>query len=483
MFDITMEGPGGIRRITGRWVIEGTLKLETAASFGGGSGERTDLMVLRDHEGTPFIPGTSLAGALRSHLADLLGGYESEEDNRVAALFGAAKQREREIEAGYQSPLIVFDARSTGTAHAEIRDGVKIDARTGIAEKTKKFDVELLPRGTMFQLRFELVLEERHQGNEDHAGLLVAALSGLADGSISMGGRRSRGLGCVTVAQWRARYFDLTTQQGWLQWLATEPETSLPDIATELPKHAAIEDKRERFVADLALELEGALLIGAPNTTSAGPDVSHLKSGGQSILSGTSLAGALRNRALRIARVVHKNEGCAEQWVDRLFGPVFHGTKRSEAERKASRLRVSENPITGETRLQTTRIAIDRFTQAPVDGALLEEEASYGGRVEKLRLEIRKPRHGERGLLLLLIKDLLDRDLPLGGTSSVGRGVVKGTAKIRDTRGAAPSLRRDAWSVPPPPEEVADTVADLNALVSEFHTASVETKEALDVSK
>lgn len=472
MHEQRMDGGGGTRKIAERWVIEGTLRLETAASFGGGAGEITDVMILRDHRGAPFIPGTSLAGALRSHLADLLGGYGSREDDRVARLFGGARQKERETESGYQSPLIVFDAPLGSAEDTEIRDGVKIDARTGTAEKAKKFDAELLAPGTEFRLRFDLVIEER-QRDQNLVATLAAALSGLTDGSIHLGGRRSRGRGRVSAGPWRARRFDLTTREGWLRWLSTVPGERLPDDTDDWPKDVAGEDdRRERFIADLAIRFDGPLLIGAPNTSASGPDVMHLKSGGQSVLPGTSVAGVLRNRALRIARVVRNGMEDADRWVDGLFGPSFQGTKGSGVPPRASRLRVSENPITDE-RLRTTRIAIDRFTQAPVDGALLEEEASYGGTVEKLRLEIRNPRKGEPGLLLLLIKDLLDGDLPLGGTSSVGRGRVQGSAQIVDEC-RQQQLRRRSWSIPPRPEHLEETVADLNELVAEFHEAPVE---------
>jgi hypothetical protein len=43
-----------------------------------------------------------------------------------------------------------------------------------------------------------------------------------------------------------------------------------------------------------------------------------------------------------------------------------------------------------------------------------------------LRFELRNPRDGEVGLLLLVLKDLLTGQLPVGGTSSVGRGVLMG---------------------------------------------------------
>jgi len=70
-------------------------------------------------------------------------------------------------------------------------------------------------------------------------------------------------------------------------------------------------------------------------------------------------------------------------------------------------------------------VAIDRFTQGVVPTALFDEQPYVGGTVH-LRFELRNPRDGEIGLLLLVLKDLLTGQLPIGGTSSVGRGVLVG---------------------------------------------------------
>jgi len=452
-----MEGAGRVRDIRARWVVEGTLRLETAACFGGGNDDAADIALLRDHEEKPLLPGTSLAGALRSHLADVCGGYGSPEHDDVARLFGVAKRKGgEEGDPGYQSPVIVFDSRAMETPDTEIRDGVAIDSGKGTAEKHKKFDAELLAPGTRFPLRVDLVLEQRHGSGDDLISLLATALEGLSDGSISLGTRRSRGLGHVSVQSWKAHRFDLDSQDGWMRWLATDPEDPLATCGEPWRVEKLAGDHRRRFVADLALQLDGPILIGAPSAT--GPDVGHLTSGGESILSGTSLAGALRNRALRIARAVRNSEG--DQWVDRLFGPRFEGTSGASVEPRASRLRVSESAMKDAARLQTVRIAIDRFTNAPVDGALLEEEASYCGTMN-VRLEIRNPNKGEAGLILLVLKDLLTGDLPLGGTVGAGRGLVNGTASV--------ALGSSRWQIDPEREADERTVAGVNALVRELH--------------
>ena len=200
-----MVGPGGIRKIVARWVITGELVLESAAHLGSGEeGTTVDMTLIRDRaEDKPLLSGSSLAGGLRSHIVDRLYGYTEKEppnSQRVADLFGGA----REDDAGGQSPLIVFDSICCPPMNwtPEIRDGVAIQAETGLAEDHKKFDLEVLPSGTTFPVRFELLVATRKK-EKDQVSLLATALEGLEAGEIPIGARRSRGLGACRVRNWQ----------------------------------------------------------------------------------------------------------------------------------------------------------------------------------------------------------------------------------------------------------------------------------------
>jgi hypothetical protein len=74
-------------------------------------------------------------------------------------------------------------------------------------------------------------------------------------------------------------------------------------------------------------------------------------------------------------------------------------------------------------------VRIDRLTQGVAKGALFDEEIDCGGRLE-VRFELRRPEPGEVGLLVLLLKDLLSGDLAVGGTVSIGRGTMTGSALL-----------------------------------------------------
>ena len=209
------------------------------------------------------------------------------------------------------------------------------------------------------------------------------------------------------------------------------------------------------------------MLVRSPPQDPDAPDAVHLRSAGQSVLPGTSLAGVLRGRALRIARVVRSQHGDADRWVSRLFGPPPEGTvaRKNDEELFSSRLRVAESPVQNGVRQRPSRIRIDRFTQGVWSGALFDEEPDYNGRVH-LRLELRTPEPGEPGLLILLLKDLLTGDVPVGGTASIGRGLVEGTAEVRWEDGTRLELD---------PKQQLDSAAldRLEAAIRQFHAVAV----------
>ena len=207
-----------------RIVATGTLELRTAAHFGGGSGDDSDLTILRDGNGDLFIPGASLAGAARAWLGGRVaveaavherarrqnGGQpsrfspfdRSEEAlfwRDLTLLFGStgrridddtearmtrrlqeeagghyadpvvAAARMAEEREGRPSLLLIDDAYLTPSqskrgGEVRIRDGVRIDHATGTAAESAKYDFEVLEPDTRFLLRMELAFTARDRG-------------------------------------------------------------------------------------------------------------------------------------------------------------------------------------------------------------------------------------------------------------------------------------------------------------------------------
>ena len=443
------------RPIIERLIIQGDLQLTTPTCLSSGDTESpTDLPLLKDSiSQRALLTGTSLSGALRNYLREYRGGYHSANESVTKGIFGMA--RSQEDDGDDQSPLIIGDALSRQeTPHLELRDGVKIGAVTGVAIEGAKYDLELLAAGTVFPLYFELLIETTH--DRDHMiEDLAIALTGLEKSEISIGMKKRRGFGQCSVSDWQVWRFDLKqakdryawlTHQHWPEWASVEAnhkkltapqrydsiETALNACAgTKLRQPLeTIPDQRQYFELSATFELEESLLIRATanvDDLKKSPDVVHLASRQPSgslepVLSGTSLAGVLRNRAIRILNTI----GAESALVDLLFGPDFSEDRSKKP--KASRLMVKESVIENTERLVQSRIAIDRCTGGALDGALFSEQPIFRRKDSRLTISLRlsDPSDAEIGLLLLLLKDLWTGDLPVGGGGSIGRGRLKG---------------------------------------------------------
>ena len=473
-----VEGRAG-RKIIERVLIKGTLVLETPTHLGNGDAEAlTDMPLLLDSvTGKPLLTGTSIAGALRAYAREFQHGYGIAEqaNDRAQQLFGTVHGKESR-----QSWLLVDDALGE-TPGVEIRDGVAIDAATRTAEDKKKFDIELLQAGTTFELSLELLLSEDNQGVA-LLQTLALALHGLEQGEICLGMRKHRGLGQCQVTEWRVRRYKVTTKQGLLAWLDddTGGETRGKEIYELLGISPALSDARESFTLDATFGLEGSLLIRSSAGAPDAPDMVHLQSyrEGQAvpILSGTSLAGAIRARAQRIANTLLPEK--AEDLIDGMFGRT---PKNAKEQPTGSRVITHETEVQGNLNLVQTRVKIDRFTGGAYPQALFSQQPLFGGPESEVRvhLELHSPQPAEIGLLLLVLKDLWTGDLPLGGESSVGRGRLAGRAATLTYRQAGQST---TWKLSQDTEGKLHFDGDGTAqALEDFVTAFHNYKEGQDV--
>jgi CRISPR/Cas system CSM-associated protein Csm3 (group 7 of RAMP superfamily) len=413
--------------------------------------------LLRDSvEGKPLLTGASIAGALRNYLWQYEHGYGEREETMAKEkslaekLFGHIDDFKDNDRATVQSWLFVEDAfgeRPSAISDErlpgiELRDGVAIDAKTCTAEDQKKFDVELLEAGWIFKLQFELLLNET---NRNLLPALRLALQGLQEKEIGLGYRKRRGFGECSVSNWEIDHYNLADPKelvAWLEKRACNRQGPADKIEALLAGEHNLPDKREAFTIDATFKLEGSLFIRSGSGGANAPDAVHLRSRRGSdlkpILSGTSLAGAIRNRAYRILKTMkpEKIETGKTNLINEMFGQRIKGANDVPT---GSRLLVQETEIDGTTDLVQTRVKIDRFTGGAFPTALFSEQPAFGGEASrvKIHLTLQKPQDEEIGLLLLVLKDLWTSDLPLGGESSVGRGRLQGVS-------ADMTLRRNA---------------------------------------
>jgi CRISPR/Cas system CSM-associated protein Csm3 (group 7 of RAMP superfamily) len=421
------------RHIARRFVVMGKLVLDTPAAFGSGETQGTELVILTDAvEHSPLLPGASLAGALRQHLLERQNGYRaadtSSHDNKTYAtlLFGEALDDQT---VRMESRVIVHDA--LGHGHLTWREGVKIAGETRTADDGMLFTTQVWEAGTTFDLRMELLLYDGDPNTLIEG--FAATLNALGSGAIPMGGRKGRGYGRVHVEDWHISFYDMAQSGALAAWMCDEPTDNHRDDFFAMSERFI--DRRHYVRVEATLNLCDSLLI---RDVSDVADNEHLTSNGDPILSGTSLAGSLRARAIRIVNTISPTSGAT--LVEDLFGK--HGADGESDDLTASRLRVEEHPIENGIfdRIQN-RVKIDRFTGGAFETALFDERPVFAGddTQVKVYLELHYPadtdKHREldaqTGLLLVLLKDLWTEDLPLGGEASIGRGRLHGkSAKL-----------------------------------------------------
>lgn len=440
--------PSESRRIVRRFVVEGTLLLQEPAHLGNGdAADLTDMPLLLDETtGRPLLSGSTLAGALRAYLLKRIG---EDPGGVVERLFGGKRTKDD----GAESLLVIADALGAGAPRVEIRESVKLNPKTRTAEAGALYDLEAWAAGTCFHLRFELAIP----AGEDHEAplrqALATALTALEQGEFAFGSRKRRGFGLATVSGWRVRRYDLETPVDLLAWIRhgrdpLPPEAQV-DLLQALEVSELLPDARRRLRIQGRFALDGSLLIrSGMGQAGTGPDVVHLHAYGPDgkrvpVVSGSSLAGALRARAGRILRTIGATSQKSDDLVDQLFGPDLHRSNPAPA--RASRVVVRQAEIRdGRTDLVQHRVSIDRFTGGSFPTALFNEQPVFGSGEANLpiSIEVEAPGDHETGLMLLVLKDLWTGYLPLGGEQSVGRGRLKGQEAEIEVSGDRPATWR-----------------------------------------
>ena len=438
----------------------GKWKLDSVAYFGGDETGIADMCLLKDPNGRPFIPGASIAGAARCHLAKQLMTWADYSDKvgidkeppELKKLFGGAGDQDS------MSALIVADAVCVSKeAKTFIRDGVRIVHESGIAADGEKFDVEVVERGTEFELEFVCIIRKEDKQSE-LVELFLALLHGFKQGDIQLGARTRRGYGRGQVDNWDVRDLRMDNKQHVMAWLSGDVwSTDQGEI--KLPSNPLPKDQRRFFRIEADFQLRTSLLIRSSSAEPKDPDMVHLHSNGKPVIPGTSFAGAFRHRANLIADAIGWDNGCKdEDFVCEMFGPIHEQDKNIQQTEHtdlwASRVTIEEHIVKNVKPQWQDRVAIDRFTGGSLQSALFNEKPVYPCRINsepetnvRLRLTLEEPEKAEIGLLLLTLRDFWYGHAALGGETSNGRGTLQGiTAELIYKDGPNPE-NIDEWKL------------------------------------
>jgi CRISPR-associated RAMP protein (TIGR02581 family) len=244
-------------KLQSRLELSGWLTAETAFRIGAGRSTEvvgTDLPVVRDALGRPYIPGSSFKGVLRSRLESLVRGVCDDrklvcnptEKDEWCITAGRVRELKRELEEDVRKRKVAKDERdevltqriidescllcltfgspwlaskvlvrdllvdeSLWFGQFQVRNGVAIDRDTETASEGKLYDYEVVPSGACFG--FHLLLEN---GEPWQWGMLFVGLKTFENGSLPIGGSKSRGLGWVKLDLLERKLFSLDGESG-----------------------------------------------------------------------------------------------------------------------------------------------------------------------------------------------------------------------------------------------------------------------------
>ena len=244
-------------KLMSRMELRGWLTSDTAFRIGAGRSTAvlgTDLPVVRDAQGRPYIPGSSFKGVLRARLEslvravrdhrrlvckptenmewcitnDAMGAKKDELGEQVQE--GRLREEEHDIRLTewieqescllcltFGSPWLASKAlvrdllvdERVWFGQFQVRDGVAIDRDTETADDGKLYDYEVVPSGSLFQ--FRLVIENAEPWQW---GIVLLGLRAFETGSVAIGGSKSRGLGWVRLALEERKLFSLDGIEG-----------------------------------------------------------------------------------------------------------------------------------------------------------------------------------------------------------------------------------------------------------------------------
>jgi CRISPR/Cas system CSM-associated protein Csm3 (group 7 of RAMP superfamily) len=428
--------------VTIRHEVTGTLEAVTALRAGGwGSSAHADLVVARDGLERLMIPGTSLAGALRSWLGSVTAasGGALFDQAALGAVFGELEHRGQD---GMVCRIMVDDAVADGDVRVDIRDGVGIDRSTGSAAAGVLYQQEVVPPGSKFAVRItaaETALDAERVGLA--LDLLVKA---LAAGRVEIGAARTRGLGQVRLTDITRTRVDLTDRDQVLSWLCGRPAAaSAAEVALPGDGRLGIE---VTWAAVTPVMVRASTVNEAEPDRDRAVDTVPLRSGedGALLLPGSSVKGVLRSHAERITRAVRSINELPERWLDQvndprlgsvlaLFGTAGDhrgGEDRPTAAGRRGALSVRDCLGTAAGTRVVTHVAVDRWTGGAAENLLFSVQEPVSAEWQPIRMSLEVERADEDGgqalaLLLLVLRDLADGWLTLGFGGTRGRGSVR----------------------------------------------------------
>ena len=429
------------------------IMLEATSPLAVGSGEKgivTDASVVRDCNGLPYIPATSLAGIIR----------HSMDPNTAQEIFGC-QERDR----GEGSKVIISDALLAGTSGKAldglqeleadeflghfrvlpIRQHVRITEK-GTAAKYGKFDEQVVYTGTRFVFEIELFSED---GNEE---VMQNMLGVITAPTFRIGSGTRCGFGAMKVVCIQYRAYDLRKEDDLDAYL--RKTSSLSDDfaqAQEIHPEATLLGGWTKYTLNLVpmdfflfssgFGDEEADMTPVRECKIMWRDGRPLFENACTLIPATSVKGAIAHRVAYWwnklgGHFVENGDAVAPERniaTVSLFGTVLDEESITPA---------NGNVIFSDVLLEKNdtkvipHVKLDKFTGGVMDGALFQEKSVFSkGQTLREVIYVRTDTFKDpmvKEAFERTVSDLCMGLLPLGGGTNRGNGIFTGTYEVEE---------------------------------------------------
>lgn len=433
-------------------MVRVTLEAKSAHGIHSGMGDHThDVLLVRDANGLPTLPGTSIAGVLRHRISNqnpeaaerLFGHIQGDgAASMLSVSWGMIHDSKNHPCEGLLTTQQLADPLLQPLLDNKplVRQRVRLNDR-GTAADTGKFDITLIPAGA----RYTAMLGYWCDGSEQSQQDWQIVLDLLATSELRLGHSTRNGQGQFKIQSLEQARWDLKTPEGRRDYQqrprsrADHSGLEPVNLAPKAPLHVS-----------LTLQAEAGWRIGGgehslnqhdkePNLLLPQHELRIQWNGNKATLSdhnyllpGSAIKGAIRHRVAYHYRCLQKDFSTAESEqatdncpaVTELFG-------QSEADTGLAGLLQFSDVQLDASKTDTAVLMhnrIDRFTGGVMNGALFSEEVLWKTPLT-LRIEIpANPRTDAldtdtREALQRTLQDLADGWLPIGASGSRGLGV------------------------------------------------------------
>lgn len=379
-----------------------------------GSDVSEDLGIICDKNGNPYIPGSSIAGVIKSFLNKVNPNFEKYIENEKT-----------------ESKLYFYDSFFKDY-NKEMRSGIRQDYEYGGAADSEKalYTEVYLSKGTKFDLLIEGFADDKKE-KEEIRNCFFQIIYGIENKHIGFGAKRSIGAGEVSIVKNNKKKdikyisWDLSKKSDLIKYLKGWEERNSYFLEMKEEDYKINEDSKNGYI-DFILKgnIKDALLIKSSNNDYLKEgrlvDYINLKSNDKYIIPGSTIKGMLRSYSSKILNTLEINFDETN---------IFGDKAKEKNNKKKSKVYTSDVFIEEEKESVYNRIKISRFLGSNMDGTKFDE-IPISGKVEiKIHYERCKDERINNiafSLLFLCLRELGCGNIPIGSGASIGYGRIIG---------------------------------------------------------